>query len=108
MAKAEDRYLARLFALRYTDCSRLSVYANTNNVNENRKPGRDGDWDPANQPEGSNTKKMVGLRLLFMITLPVWKLPLRFRRQMPIRHLLRLFSRRRSIMPSILNQTEAS
>ena len=59
----EDRYMARLFALRYTDCSRLSVYANTNNVNENRKPGRDGDWDPANQPEGSRTTRKVGIDL---------------------------------------------
>ena len=59
----EDRYLARLFALRYTDCSRLSVYANTNNVNENRKPGRDGEWDPANQPEGSRTTRKAGIDL---------------------------------------------
>ena len=59
----EDRYMARLFALRYTDCSRLSVYANANNVNENRKPGRDGDWDPANQPEGSRTTRKAGIDL---------------------------------------------
>ena len=59
----EDRYMARLFALRYTDCSRLSVYANTNNVNENRKPGRDGDWDPANQPEGSRNTRKAGIDL---------------------------------------------
>ncbi len=59
----EDRYLARLFALRYTDCSRLSVYANTNNVNENRKPGRDGEWDPANQPEGSRATRKAGIDL---------------------------------------------
>lgn len=59
----EDRYMARLFALRYTDCSRLSVYANTNNVNENRKPGRDGDWDPSNQPQGSRTTRKAGLDL---------------------------------------------
>lgn len=59
----EDRYMARLFALRYTDCSRLSVYANTNNVNENRKPGRDGDWDPSNQPEGSRTTRKAGIDL---------------------------------------------
>ena len=59
----EDRYMARLFALRYTDCSRLSVYGNSNNVNENRKPGRDGDWDPANQPEGSRTTRKAGIDL---------------------------------------------
>lgn len=59
----EDRYMARLFALRYTDCSRLSVYANTNNVNENRKPGRDGDWDPSKQPEGSRNTRKAGIDL---------------------------------------------
>lgn len=59
----EDRYMARLFALRYTDCSRLSVYGNLNNVNENRSPGRDGDWDPSNQPEGSRTTRKAGIDL---------------------------------------------
>lgn len=59
----EDRYMGRLFALRYTDCSRLSVYGNLNNVNENRKPGRDGDWDPSNQPQGSRTTRKAGIDL---------------------------------------------
>ena len=62
-AGTEDRYMGRLFALRYTDCSRLSVYANTNNVNENRKPGREGDWEPSNQPEGSRTTRKAGIDL---------------------------------------------
>lgn len=69
----EDRYMARLFALRYTDCSRLSVYANTNNVNENRKPGRDGDWDPANQPEGSRTTRKAGIDLQIMEKEQSWE-----------------------------------
>jgi len=59
-----DRYLGRLFALRYTDCSRLSVFANTNNVNENRKPGQNGDWDPSRQPNGQKATRMAGMDLL--------------------------------------------
>lgn len=31
-SETDDRYLARLFAMRYTDNSRLSLYANANNV----------------------------------------------------------------------------
>lgn len=59
----EDRYMARLFAMRYTDCSRLSTYANINNVNENRKPGNNGDWAPANQPQGERSTRKAGLDL---------------------------------------------
>ena len=59
----DDRYLARIFALYYTDHTRLSTFANTNNVNEDRKPGYDGDWTPANQPQGLRSTKQVGLNL---------------------------------------------
>lgn len=60
----DDRFLGRLFALRYTDCSRLSVFANMNNVNEDRKPGQNGDWDPTKQPNGQKTTRMAGVDLL--------------------------------------------
>lgn len=42
-----DRYLARLFGLRYTDHSSLAVFANFNNTNDTRTPGSRGDWSPA-------------------------------------------------------------
>ena len=38
-----ERFLGRLFGLRFTDCSRLSLYGNVNNVNDSQKPGRSGD-----------------------------------------------------------------
>ncbi len=41
-----ERFLGRLFGLRFTDCSRLSLYGNVNNVNDSQKPGRSGDWQP--------------------------------------------------------------
>lgn len=52
MANAEaasgtkDRYTGRLFGLRFTDASRLSAFVNTNNVNETRRPGQNGEWTP--------------------------------------------------------------
>lgn len=36
----DDRYLGRLFALRYTTHSRLSAFANMNNLNDRQRPGR--------------------------------------------------------------------
>ena len=61
---SDERYLGRLFALRFTPQSRLSVFGNINNINENRKPGQNGDWTPANMPEGQHTLKQVGLDYL--------------------------------------------
>jgi len=63
----EDRwglYLGRMFALRYTDNSRLSVYGNLNNVNETRKPGGDGEWSPSNLQWGVRETRMGGADLL--------------------------------------------
>lgn len=45
-AGTDDRYLGRLFALRFTPNSRLSFFANANNVSDDRKPGQNGDWSP--------------------------------------------------------------
>ena len=60
----DDRYLARLFALRYTDNSRLTFFANTNNVNESRRPGQNGEWSPSNQPQGQRSTRNAGFELL--------------------------------------------
>ena len=40
----KNRYLGRLFAMRYTPQSRLSLFGNANNINESRHPGEDGKW----------------------------------------------------------------
>lgn len=58
---SEDRYLARLFGLYYTDNSRISVFGNLNNKNETRKPGSQGDWSPSNSPQGQKTTRQVGV-----------------------------------------------
>ncbi len=59
----DSRYLARLFSLYYDDHSRVSVFGNTNNVNENRRPGGDGDWSPSNMPQGQMTTHQTGLHI---------------------------------------------
>ena len=58
-----DRYMARLFGLYYDDYTRLSLFGNVNNVNEDRRPGGEGDWSPANMPQGEKTTKQVGASL---------------------------------------------
>lgn len=58
---SEDRYLARLFGLYYTDNSRISVFGNMNNKNETRRPGSQGDWSPSNSPQGQKTTRQVGV-----------------------------------------------
>lgn len=57
----EDRYLARLFAMRYTDHSRLSAYGNVNNLNDSRVPGEEGSWSPVRSGGGQTRQKMGGL-----------------------------------------------
>lgn len=59
-----DRWLARLFALRFTPQSRLTFYANANNTHENRKPGRSGDWSPASMGNGTSTTETGGFDYL--------------------------------------------
>ena len=54
-----DRWLARAFGLRYTDNARLTLFGNANNINENRRPGSEGDWTPSNQPMGQRTHETL-------------------------------------------------
>lgn len=60
---SHDRWLARLFALAYSDHTRLSVFANANNVGDNESPGDNGDWATAYSPVGDNTTRTIGLNL---------------------------------------------
>lgn len=57
----EDRYLARLFGLRFTDFSRLSLFANFNNTNDNSRPGREGTWSSFEPVIGQSETKTGGL-----------------------------------------------
>ncbi len=61
---SENRYLARLFALRFTDASRISAYLNLNNLNDNRKPGETSSWTPDKMPQGLLSQKTGGIDYL--------------------------------------------
>lgn len=57
----EERYLGRLFALRFTPRTRLAVIGNVNNVNDSRRPGENTEWRPTSMPSGSNVTQMGGI-----------------------------------------------
>lgn len=61
----KERFLGRLFALRFTKLSRLTAFANFNNLNDKRRPGRSGNWSPADMPDGLLTLKTAGLSYRF-------------------------------------------
>ena len=58
-----DRYLGRLFGLRFTNHSRLSFFTNFNNLNQNQKPGSTGTWGQQWAPAGLTGLKTGGLDL---------------------------------------------
>jgi hypothetical protein len=60
-AGTDDRFLGRLFALRFTPNSRLSFFANANNVSDDRKPGQNGDWSPLRQATGIRSVYDAGI-----------------------------------------------
>ena len=58
----QDRWLARLFALRFSDHSRLAAYATANNLNGDGKPGEAGSWDPQRLQDGGQlTQQQAGI-----------------------------------------------
>ena len=59
--KGDDPYLARLFAMRFTDHSRLAFYANVNDLNDERKPGEEDSWTPEQMKTGMLTQQLAGL-----------------------------------------------
>ena len=60
-AGTEERYLGRLFLNRFTHHSQVTLYGNTNNLNDNRKPGQSGNWSPAQMGGGLLITHMAGL-----------------------------------------------
>lgn len=61
---SDDRYLGRLFGLRFTPHSRLALFGNFNNLNQNQKPGSNGNWNRQWTPTGLTNLKTGGLDLL--------------------------------------------
>ena len=57
---SDEHFLTRLFALRFSDHSRIGVYANANNLNDNGTPGEDRSWNP-NAGNGRQTQQKAGV-----------------------------------------------
>ena len=55
----EDRWLARAFALGFSDHYRFTLLGNVNNVNESRHIGESGHWTPASMPRNLLTTRSV-------------------------------------------------
>jgi hypothetical protein len=54
-------YMEKLFAMRFTDHSRISFYNNINSLNDDRKPGEDDGWTPQEMKEGTIKEKLAGV-----------------------------------------------
>ncbi|WP_300502982.1 outer membrane beta-barrel protein [uncultured Duncaniella sp.] len=55
----KDRYSGRLFSSFFTPTTKLTLIANVNNLNDNRKPGKSDTWTPEMMPSGTRTYKMA-------------------------------------------------
>ena len=60
-AGSEERWMMKLFGLMYGERYRLATFGNANNVNEERSPGKDGDWDPRKTSRGLITTRQAGV-----------------------------------------------
>ena len=62
-AGTDNRWAARAFGLYFDDHTRVTLFGNANNVNENRRPGSQGDWSPAKMERGLLATKQAGLSI---------------------------------------------
>jgi len=69
-----NRYLGRLFGLMFTRDSRLSLVANVNNTNDDRKPGQTDSWNPNWQSAGRAEIAKAGIDYLWNSRLRSWKI----------------------------------
>lgn len=58
---SDDRYLGRLFAMRNTRNSNITLFGNINNVNARRQPDGNGDWGDFDPSGGLTSTKQAGL-----------------------------------------------
>lgn len=62
-----SRYKARGMGMRFTEVSRTMAYANANNLNDNRRPGYNGNWTPGDMPSGLRSEQAVGGNYMYYI-----------------------------------------
>lgn len=70
----DNRYLGRVFGLRFSDVSRLALFGNFNNTNDTRSPGSSGNWNPEWQASGLTNMQYGGAELLLKDLDEEWKL----------------------------------
>ncbi len=58
--EGDNPYLMRLFAMRFTDHSQLAVYANVNDLSDERRPGQNDGFKPENLSTGTLTQQLAG------------------------------------------------
>ncbi len=68
-----DRYMGRLFGLRFTTNSRLALYGNANNTNDTREPGTSGEWNPQTTVGGRTDMVKGGFEALVKDKKNRWK-----------------------------------
>ena len=54
----EERYMGRLFASWFNPTTNITLLGNINNLNDNRKPGKNDSWTPDMLPDGTKRYKM--------------------------------------------------
>ncbi len=69
----QDRYLGRLFGLRFTNNSRLALYGNANNTNDTREPGTSGEWNMQYVPSRRTELQTGGFEALVKDKKGKWK-----------------------------------
>ena len=69
-----DRYMGRVFGMRFSEVSRFAIFGNFNNANDTREPGSSGNWNPAWQASGLTDMQYGGADLLLRDLDEEWKL----------------------------------
>lgn len=57
-----DRYLGRMFASWFSPTTNLVVTGMTNNLNDNRTPGKTDSWTPESMPSGTQSHREAGIK----------------------------------------------
>ncbi len=58
-----DRYMGRVFLSRFSDHTKVTAFANVNNINETRTPDGNGNWRATDAPEGKTTNRSACLNI---------------------------------------------
>lgn len=71
-----ERFMGKVFGLRFTDQSRLALFGNLNNVNDTQEPGNTGSWSTRDGVTAGSTafRKGGGMDLLVKDKKGKWKL----------------------------------